>query len=108
MAYIDDWGATPEGVRQDLIRNCADESCGHAKYRHGDARETRIDGRQGPVKYKAGSCELCRCARFFETPPITKDEVINVHEALESLGRLEDMFTFGQWADAMKDFKEKE
>lgn len=108
MSYIDDWGSTPEDVHKDLIRTCANGSCGHVKYRHGNARETRVGGRQGPVKYESGTCELCRCRLFREDPAITGDEILDIHDALKDDIRVEDMFTTAQWEEALRGFTPKE
>lgn len=89
MAYVDDWHATPLDERKRLQQFCGFAGCGHQRYLHGDTITTG-SGSFRTVEHTAGKCGRCRCQVFNESP-ITKDEVLDIHEGLEHVTRLADI-----------------
>lgn len=82
MAYIDDWYNTPADDRKRLTQVCNTEWCKHLRYQHGDTREERVEMWRA-ISYTEGKCKQCKCPSFSESP-ITKDEVIDLRDFLET------------------------
>ena len=93
MTYIDDWGPTPSEVRKALERPCGEPSCAHPQVRHGVARkQDNENGWKGPVVLVPGPCDLCRCKTFWDGTPITSDDILDAHKAMEGDVTLEMLF----------------
>ena len=89
MAYIDDWYNTPADDRKRLIEVCTTEWCKHLRYQHGDTRELR-EGPWRTIEHTEGKCKQCKCSSFGESP-ITKDDIVDVHDWLKTIGGLKDL-----------------
>ena len=89
LAYLDDWYQTSSDERRRLQESCERTACGHPRHAHG----TTVVGRAGGwryIQYAPGHGRNCRCPEFLSERDITKDDVLNVHDALAGTIRLAD------------------
>jgi hypothetical protein len=83
VAYVDEWGSTSDSDRKKYERRCLIPTCRHVYYRHG---RTKHGYNNVLIGHEEGPCELCKCPKFAEVPPITEDEVVDLHEMLKPEG----------------------
>ena len=89
MSYVDDWHSTSPDEQKRLQEPCKRDPCSHSRYLHGETRQLR-NGIWRWVEHTPGECSRCRCDAFADEHAITRDEIVDVTEALVGAIRLTD------------------
>lgn len=89
MAYIDDFYGTPADEQRRLKELCGNPWCSHMRYLHGDTMTVK-DGPWKTINHTPGKCSNCKCREYADSP-ITRDVVLDAHEALKAEIHLADV-----------------